>query len=402
MGNWKRIKLLELCQRITKGTTPSTIGGDYSDNGVNYIKSESLSYSKRSLDKSKFTKISEETNKKLFRSILKENDILLSIAGAFLGKTAIVLQEDLPANTNQAVAIIRTNPKYIDYKFLYYFLNQKEIIIKINKSSAQSAQPNFNLTDLGNLFIDFPEKIEEQQAIADVLSSFDDKIELNNKIIKNLEEQIMSVYNELIKDTPEFPLGDLIENIETGSRPKGGAEVEGVPSIGAEKIEKFGLYDYSSEKYVNEEYYNNMKRGHVKSGDVLLYKDGAYTGKVSMALDGFPYKKCAINEHVFILRTKELKFQSFLYCSIKNEIIRQKIFTLACGKAAQPGLNQKELFSVHIPTPKENKIIEFENIVKPMMKRIAAIALENLQLTKTRDYLLPKLMNGEIKVTDVK
>ena len=121
-----------------------------------------------------------------------------------------------------------------------------------------------------------------------------------------------------------------------------------------------------------------------------------------MALDGFPYKKCAINEHVFILRTKELKFQSFLYCSIKNEIIRQKIFTLACGKAAQPGLNQKELFSVHIPTPKENKIIEFENIVKPMMKRIAAIALENLQLTKTRDYLLPKLMNGEIKVTDVK
>ena len=189
--------------------------------------------------------------------------------------------------------------------------------------------------------------------------------------------------------------------IETGSRPKGGAQTSGIPSIGAEKIESFGVYDFSEEKYISEEYFNKLKRGKVLSGDVLLYKDGAYTGKSSMALDGFPHPICAVNEHVFILRTKDLYAQSFLYFTLQNDAIHQSIYSLACGKAAQPGLNQKELYSIEIPIPSKKEIVSFEETVNPLMHQIALLALESRKLSALRDSLLPKLMSGEIDVSDI-
>ena len=196
-------------------------------------------------------------------------------------------------------------------------------------------------------------------------------------------------------------ISDLLDVIETGSRPKGGAHHSGIPSIGAEKIEQFGIYDFSSEKYISKEYYNKLKRGIVKSGDVLLYKDGAYTGKSSMALDGFPHRECAINEHVFLLRTKNSSTQFFLYLTLQCEDVHQTIYNLASSKAAQPGLNQQELLSVQIKMPKIKDIIVFEEQISPLMHRIASNALESKQIGLLRDALLPKLMSGELDVSEI-
>jgi len=217
----------------------------------------------------------------------------------------------------------------------------------------------------------------------------------------NLLQQAQTFYDEICKDCEVSKLEQLIFEIETGSRPKGGAESEGIPSIGAEKIERFGIYDFSGEKYISESYFSKLKRGIVLSGDVLLYKDGAYTGKSSMALDGFPHEKCAVNEHVFILRTKDNFAQYFLYFTLSSPSIREKVYTLACGKAAQPGLNQQELFSVEIPLPPIESIISFEEKIDPHMHAVASNALENLKLANLRDTLLPKLMSGEINVDSV-
>jgi len=144
-----------------------------------------------------------------------------------------------------------------------------------------------------------------------------------------------------------------------------------------------------------------MKRGIVLSKDVLLYKDGAYTGKSSMALNGFPHEKCAVNEHVFILRTKNNHAQSFLYCTLKNPDVHKNIYNLACGKAAQPGLNQQELLSISIPFPENDKIQLFEKNVLPLMEKIAGNAIENRNLSNLRDILLPRLMSGEINVDSI-
>ena len=98
---------------------------------------------------------------------------------------------------------------------------------------------------------------------------------------------------------------DVLATLESGSRHKGGIDPEarGVPSIGAENIIGLGRYDYSKEKFVTREFFDNMNRGHIQSGDVLLYKDGAQIGRKSMFRDGFPHAECCINEHVFIMRS---------------------------------------------------------------------------------------------------
>ena len=193
----------------------------------------------------------------------------------------------------------------------------------------------------------------------------------------------------------------MLDIIESGSRPKGGAENQGIPSIGAEKIECFGIYDFSNEKYISNEFYQNLKRGKVLSGDVLLYKDGAYTGKVSMSLDDFPYKECAINEHVFIIRTKNSFAQFFLYFLLSKNENKQQIITMASSKAAQPGLNSQELLNTNILLSDNKVIVEFEKTISPLMHKIAANAKENKNLVSLRNQLLPKLMSGEIDVSKV-
>ncbi len=217
----------------------------------------------------------------------------------------------------------------------------------------------------------------------------------------NLQQQLATIFNEIYISGENATLGKLIDVIESGSRPRGGAETTGIPSIGAENIEQFGIYDYSKDKFISEQFYMGLTRGKVQSGDVLLYKDGAYTGKVSMALDGFPHEVCAVNEHVFILRTRNKHLQSTLYTLIARADIRQKIFTLASSKAAQPGLNQTELRSVPILLPEISKLESFENLALPMMRKIAQNANENKRLINLRDSLLPKLMSGEIDLSEV-
>src|SRR3954454_25339288 len=118
-SGWQVVKLADVATKITKGTTPTTIGDRFVNTGVNFIKAEAMTFD-GTIDTSKFVRISSETHEKLKRSQLEEDDILFSMAGMVLGKTAVVKKDLLPANTNQALALIRLNkavafPKFIDY-----------------------------------------------------------------------------------------------------------------------------------------------------------------------------------------------------------------------------------------------------------------------------------------------
>ena len=107
MENIKRVQLSEIAELITKGTTPTTLGYEFQDEGVNFLKIECFDELGNYLP-DKAAHISEECNEKLKRSQLKTGDVLFSIAGA-IGRVGIVAEEMLPANTNQALAIIRIN-----------------------------------------------------------------------------------------------------------------------------------------------------------------------------------------------------------------------------------------------------------------------------------------------------
>lgn len=329
-------------------------------------------------------------------SAFQKGDVLVSNIRPYFKK---IWQATFAGGCSNDVLVFRAK-NVINNEFLYYILSDDKFFEYSMSTAKGTKMPRGDKNSLMKYEIpDFD--FETQQKIAKVLSAIDDKIELNNSINNNLEKQAQALFYEIYNNGKCGTIGDILEIIETGSRPKGGALTHGVPSIGAENINGFGVYDYSKDKFISAEFYNKLNRGIVKSKDVLLYKDGAYTGKVSMTLDDFPHKQCAVNEHVFLLRTNKLATQFFLYFCLLDNSNRQKIHTLACGKAAQPGLNQNELKSVPIKIPNMEDIINFDITVTPIMKQIANNAKEKQKLAQLRDTLLPKLMSGEIDVSKV-
>ena len=394
-SDWKEYKLKDVCIKITDGvhnTVKDDIQGECYLLSCKNLKNNQIVISPQD------RKISFETLQRLRqRTETQKGDVLLSSVGT-IGETAIIKEFNPNYEFQRSVAILKPNTSMITSEYLFYFLNNSKR--KLQHSAEGAVQQCLFINPLKEFKIDIP-PLKTQQKIAKILSAIDDKIELNNSINNNLEQQAQALFYEIYNNGKCGTIGDILEIIETGSRPKGGALTHGVPSIGAENINGFGVYDYSKDKFISAEFYNKLNRGIVKSKDVLLYKDGAYTGKVSMTLDDFPHKQCAVNEHVFLLRTNKLATQFFLYFCLLDNSNRQKIHTLACGKAAQPGLNQNELKSVPIKIPNIEDIINFDITVTPIMKQIANNAKEKQKLAQLRDTLLPKLMSGEIDVSKV-
>ena len=291
--------------------------------------------------------------------------------------------------------------KGVDRDWLYYFLlNRREISAKAASGSVFS-----NLkTDIVRRFEVLLPPIGQQKKIANILGSLDEKIELNRRMNETLEQLGQTIFryhfiaNPEVKNWPIVKVGDILSELQSGSRPKGGAVELGVPSIGAENIIGLGKYDYSKEKYISEDFFNKLSRGIVNSEDVLLYKDGAYVGKKSLFMNGFPHKKCAVNEHVFILRANpKLRSQFFLYFWLDQSSITKKIID-AGVKAAQPGINQSNVNSLPILLPPEESVKKFDNEISPIMEMIFSNAVESNHLATFRDALLPKLISGEIEV----
>lgn len=176
-GEWELIKLGEVCDLITKGTTAKS----QSEQGkVNFVKVENL----KDNEIYSVVKISEEEHLgSLKRSILFEGDILFSIAGT-LGRTAIVRNNVLPANTNQALAIIRGYK--LDAYFLLVVLSGEVVKDYIRKNPTVGAQPNLSLEQVSSLKIQAP-SIEEQQVIGAYFSNLDNLINSHQEKITQLE-----------------------------------------------------------------------------------------------------------------------------------------------------------------------------------------------------------------------
>lgn len=148
-------------------------------------------------------------------------------------------------------------------------------------------------------------------------------------------------------------LCDLLNSLETGSRPKGGATgiLEGIPSISAEHMTSYGAFDFSNLRFVPEDFYKEMVRGHITKDDILVVKDGATTGKVCFINDDFPFEKAVVNEHVFLCRpNKSVVVPYYLFFWLWSLDGQTEIRVNFQG-AAIGGINQKFVNSVLIPLP---------------------------------------------------
>ncbi|MFA6888540.1 MAG: restriction endonuclease subunit S [Candidatus Woesearchaeota archaeon] len=314
----------------------------------------------------------------------------------------------------------------LDNDYLYYLLKEK---VKELRHKGHGAVFNTITKETFNQILIPLIKLSEQQKIAKILSDLDSKMDILQQQNKTLEHIGKTIFKQWFVNF-EFPnqerklykssggemseseigeipngwkiilLKDLLKEIESGRRPKGGIDPslkEGIPSIGAENINGLGYYDYSSTKFISEEFFEQMKQGIVKDYDILLYKDGAKLGRKSMFGKDFPFNKCAVNEHVFILRTNEKLNQPYLYFFLDQKDITENIINLNAN-SAQPGINKESVGNLKILVPTEEILHSFSDFSVPLLEKIFVNSLKSKWLSEVRDLLLPKLMSGKIRV----
>lgn len=323
----------------------------------------------------------------------------------------------------------------IDPRWFYYLLTT----LDFNEVASGSALPYLTVRDLNRIAVSLP-SLPEQRAIAATLGALDDKIELNRKMNVTLEAMARALFRDWFVDfgptcakmearapylSPTlwslFPdrlddegkpegwevsnLASILSVLETGRRPKGGVAgiSGGVPSVGAESIDGVGKFDFLKTKFVSEEFFRKMAKGHVSAGDVLIYKDGGKPGElrpsVSYVSNGFPFDRFCINEHVFRARSNRVD-QAFLYCLLSTDEAFAQMRELATG-VAQPGLNQAQMGRLSFILPTEKVLLEHSaSILKTLINACNVNASESRTLAQTRDLLLPRLMSGELRVAE--
>ena len=370
--------------------------------------------------KGPFVYIDEHAYNFLSKSSLFGGEIIISNVGANVG--TVFKCPNLPYKMSLAPNAITIKLKG-DNDFYYYWFKSKIGQANIQALVTGSAQPKFNKTNFRSMFIPVP-PLSHQRRISSLLASLDRKIELNNKINAELEEMAQAIFKNWFVDFEPFKDGKFVESelgmilegwkvsqiidiphvLETGRRPKGGAVEEGIPSVGAEHVKGMCSYDYSKTKYINAEFASKLKSGKIKGYELLIYKDGGKPGyfipNFSIFGEGYPFEECYLNEHVFKLDFNGNKgFNIFCYFFFKTKAI-MKYLNAQGAKAAIPGINKKDIEYIHILSPNNEAVREFGIFALPLFKKILQNANENLRLSHLRDTLLPKLMSGELEVSE--
>jgi type I restriction enzyme M protein len=201
------VKLTDEIQLITKGTTPTSIGFKFVNEGINFVKIESI-LKNGNIDKTKFSYISKECNEKLSRSQLKEKDILFSIAGA-LGRTTIVKSDILPANINQALAIIRLKEdSNLSVNFTYLILQSELIQEQLDGLKVGIAQSNLSLAQINEFRIPLPPLEIQQQIVNEIEELEKNKSELlkEGMTMKDFENVIKEEKSAILRKFLSFKI----------------------------------------------------------------------------------------------------------------------------------------------------------------------------------------------------
>ena len=401
--SWAKEKIGQVATVVTKGTTPTTYGMPFTESGVNFVKAEALN-GDCTLDRAGFTCVAESTHEKLGRSILEEGDVLLTIAGAQVGRCGIVREEHLPANTNQAVGIIRLDREQANPKFVYYHFKNPRTFQMCQGIGGQAAQPNINLTVLKGFELPLPE-VRTQEAVVEILSAYDDLIENNRRRIALLEQAARMLYREWFihlrfpghehaKITNGLPEGwerqklvDVVDLVKDNVLPANFAEDE--IHIGLEHIPRrsFTLADWEPAK--------DLASGKTRfaEGDILFCKIRPYFHKV-----GFALRSGLASSDAIVWRVKDPSDWPMVVCATSSDHFVAVASKTVKEGSKMPRADLKVLHGYALLKPPEGLLGIFNDTVLPITQQCKALALANRALAEARDLLLPRLMNGEIAV----
>ena len=383
----KNYLIKDLISEISMGPFGSNIKVEcFVDDGIPVLNGSNLDGFV--LKEDSFRYVTEEKADSLGKANAHKGDVVITHRGT-LGQIIFI-----PENSkydryviSQSQFRVKCNEKILPQYLVYYF-HTKIGQYKLLSNASQVGVPALARasTTFQKIDIDVP-YVEVQSKIVDLLEVLRKKIELNHKISMNLEQQAFSLYKSMFTsdNQPNGVLSDIAD-ITMGQSPSGDSLNEENGTVFYQGRTDFGFRFPSVRLYTTE-----PKRMAVKN-DVLL-SVRAPVGDINVAIED-----CCIGRGLAAIHSKNNR-QSFVYYTTKS---LYRVFDMFNGEGTVFGsINKAALNSMPIYIPDEKEIDTFEELVSPMDKMILENHNENVKLQKIRDGLLPKLMSGEIDLTDI-
>jgi type I restriction enzyme, S subunit len=365
---------------------------DYQDEGLPIIRLQNIErYNFIDRD---IKYVSEEKYQELKYHSFKPGDIVLAKLGIPIGKTCLVPDYFKKGVVTADVVRIRPSEKIMDKIFLLYVLNYKSVRNQLGSKQSGTTRPRVNLSDVRHLFIPLP-PLPEQKSIAKILSSLDEKIELNNKMNKTLEAIGQALFKKWFVDERKreweiSTIGKELKTILGGTPDRTKPEYwnGNINWINSGKVNEFRIIE-PSEK-ITELGLRNSATKILPKGSVVLAITGATLGQFSkLEID-----TCANQSVIGILENEKISSE-YIYFWIKNEI--GDIISHQTG-GAQQHINKNNLDSYDLLIPDDKTLQDFNKIIQPIFKQISINCFQSQTLASLRDVLLLKLMSGEVRV----
>ena len=414
MSEWKEVSLSELGKTITGKTPSSQYPEDFGDE-VPFI-TPSDSFEKKYISKSERF-LSRSGSERLKDKIISSDSIMVTCIGSAMGKVA---KNSLPSVTNQQINSIIVNEKF-DSDYIYYLFKNNYAVFR-NAASGSTAIPILNKTDFDNLRFKVELDLNEQCKMVSILSKIDDKIETNDQINQELEAMAKTLYDywfvqfdypdqngkpykssggkmvyhpELKREIPEGWGVAKVEDIaQTGS---GGTPKSTnvsyysngeIPWINSGELEQTVIT--STSNFITEEGLNNSSAKLFPSGTILVAMYGATAGKVS-----FLTFEASTNQAICAIMLTDIRMRYYLKNVIED--LYQYLVKLSTG-SARDNLSQDMIKNIKVVIPSNDILDRFYDFSNNIIKEITKKQQENEQLTQLRDWLLPMLMNGQVRV----
>ena len=370
MSEWHTYKLKDITTKIGSGSTPTGGSGAYKAEGITLIRSQNVLDYKFTEDGLAF--IDDDQAYSLRNVIVEVNDVLLNITGDSVARCCGAPANWLPARVNQHVAILRSNPEKLDHRFLKYSLlaSKEELLILSEIGGTRNALTKGMLEDYEVILPPLP----EQKAIASVLSSLDDKIDLLHRQNKTLEAMAETLFRQwFIEEAKEDWVQGKVEDIFVLQR--------GYDLPSSKRIK--GDYPLYAASGLND----NINAYQVEYPTVITGRSGSIGG-VYISLE----KSWPLNTTLFI---KEFKLGTLIFSYFYLKYLDLESFN---SGSAVPSLNRNHVHGLEIQLPPEKLVNEYEEIAQDWMLKVKANKHQIQTLEQLRDTLLPKLMSGEVRV----
>lgn len=370
--------------------------GDMKEDGIPVYEQQHAIYNSRDfryyIDEQKFNEMK--------RFQVKKDDLIISCSGT-VGKVSIIKDDDPKGIISQALLLLRADTNKVLPLYLKYFFSSREGYSAIVSRSSGSVQVNIaKRSVIEQIPLKLPQ-IKTQRKIVGVLSSIDEKIEENERINNNLLEQVLTLYRNKFVDTANneraICRADEYFDISIGKTPPRkepqwfSTNLQDVTWVSISDMGTCGLYISSSSEQLTKQAVERHNVKVVPDNTVLL------SFKLTVGRIAITNGEMTTNEAIAHFKTDKKEINEYLYCYLKCFNYQ----TMGSTSSIATAVNSKIIKGMPFVVPTNDELEEFHGFAAPMFAKIKANQIETDNLTALRDTLLPKLMSGELDVSNI-